>query len=121
MLLGASPNAFNMTVYYETEKWSARASAAYRTEYKTTYPLAAGTCEPGDCDGPLINDFKSSAESLQVDASFTYKITPNVTLTAEALNLTDEKDKRYAYDAEPILETYSAPGRQLFVGMRFVY
>jgi TonB-dependent receptor len=119
--LGASPNAFNMTVYYETEKWSARASAAYRTEYKTTYPLAAGTCEPGDCDGPLINDFKSSAESLQVDASFTYKITPNVTLTAEALNLTDEKDKRYAYDAEPILETYSAPGRQLFVGMRFVY
>ena len=56
-----------------------------------------------------------------MDASFTYKITPNITLTAEALNLTDEKDKRYAYDAEPILETYSAPGRQLFVGLRFVY
>ena len=39
----------------------------------------------------------------------------------EALNLTDEKDKRYAYDAEPILETYSAPGRQFFLGVRLVY
>ena len=119
--LGASPNSFNLTVYYEVEKWSARLSSAYRSEYKTTYPLAGGSCDPGICDSPLINDFVSSDATFNLDASFTYKLTPQVTLTAEALNLTDQKDIRYGYDADPIVSSYSAPGRQFFVGARFVY
>lgn len=119
--LGASPNAFNLTVFYDADRWTARLSSAYRAEYKTTYPLAGGSCDPGVCDSPLINDFVSSDATFNLDASFTYKLTPHVTLTAEALNLTDQADIRYGYDADPIVSSYSAPGRQFFVGARFVY
>ncbi len=83
--LGASPESFNATVFYEVPKWSARVSTAYRAEYQTTYPLASGGCDPGACDSPLINDFLGSSETLNVDASFSYKLTDNVTITAEAL------------------------------------
>jgi TonB-dependent receptor len=119
--LGASPESFNATVFYEVPKWSARVSAAYRAGYQTTYPLAGGTCDPGQCDSPLINDFVGSEETLNVDASFTYKITDNVTLTAEALNLTDQVDSRWGYQDDPVVSSYGKTGRQYFVGTRFTF
>jgi hypothetical protein len=39
---------------YETPKWSAR--RAYRDAYVSQYPIAAGTCDPGAYDSPLMND-----------------------------------------------------------------
>ena len=119
--LGASPESFNATIFYEVPRWSARVSAAYRAAYQTTYPLAAGGCDPGQCDSPLINDFIGSNETLNVDAAFTYKLTDNVTLTAEALNLTDQADERWAYQADPLVNSYGSTGRQYFVGARFVF
>ncbi|WP_428156482.1 TonB-dependent receptor [Brevundimonas sp.] len=119
--LGASPEAFNATIFYEAPKWSARVSTAYRAEYQTTYPLASGGCDPGACDSPLINDFLGSSETLNVDASATYKLTDNVTLTLEALNLTDQADERWAYQADPVVASYGSTGRQYFVGARFVF
>lgn len=119
--LGASPKSFNATIFYEVEKWSARVSSAYRAAYQTTYPLASGGCDPGVCDSPLINDFIGSEETLNVDASFTYKLTDNVTFTAEALNLTNQTDTRWAYQADPVVNNYGSTGRQYFVGARFVF
>ena len=119
--LGASPESFNATVFYEVPKWSARVSAAYRAAYQTTYPLAGGTCDPGQCDSPLINDFVGSDETLNVDASFTYKINDHVTLTAEALNLTDQVDSRWGYQDDPVVSSYGKTGRQYFVGTRFTF
>ncbi|PZO07191.1 MAG: TonB-dependent receptor [Alphaproteobacteria bacterium] len=119
--LGASPDSFNATVFYEVERWSARVSAAYRAGYQTQYPLAAGTCDPGQCDSPLINDFVGSDETLNVDASFTYKITDSITLTAEALNLTDQVDSRWAYQDDPVASSYGKTGRQYFIGTRFTF
>jgi TonB-dependent receptor len=119
--LGASPESFNATVFYEVPRWSARVSAAYRAAYQTTYPLASGGCDPGQCDSPLINDFIGSNETLNVDAAFTYKLTDNVTITAEALNLTDQPDERWAYQADPLVNSYGSTGRQYFVGARFIF
>lgn len=119
--LGASPEAFNATIFYEVPRWSARVSAAYRAAYQTTYPLAAGGCDPGQCDSPLINDFIGSDETLNIDAAFTYKVTDNVTLTAEALNLTNQVDSRWAYQADPVVSNYASTGRQYFVGARFTF
>ena len=73
------------------------------------------------CDSPLINDFIGSEETLNVDASFTYKLTDNVTFTAEALNLTNQTDTRWAYQADPVVNNYGSTGRQYFVGARFVF
>ena len=124
--LGASPNAINFTVYYETEKFNARVSASQRDAYYTTYPLASGNCDPGlqangaACDGPLINELGGSKETLNVDMAMRYQPTKRVAITFEAQNLTDEKSERYAYD-NPVVSTYSASGRNFKVGLRYKY
>jgi TonB-dependent receptor len=119
--LGASPDAFNFTLYYEVPKFSARVSTSYRAEYQTTYPLATGTCDPGVCDSPLVNDFGGSAATLNVDFSSTYKFNDNFSLTVEALNLTDQANDRYAYSASPVTTSFGRTGRQFFVGARMSF
>lgn len=119
--LGASPDAFNFTLYYETEKFTARVSTAYRAEYQTTYPLATGTCDPGVCDSPLVNDFGGSLATTNVDFSATYKMANNISLTFEALNLTDQANERWAYSADPVVTSYGRNGRQLFFGARMTF
>lgn len=118
---GASPDAFNFTVYYDAEKWTARVSTSYRAEYYTQYPIASGTCNPGFCDSPLVNDFLGSEATTNVDASFSYKFNKNMSLNVEALNLTKETSNRFGYADDPVVTQYSAPGRQFFVGFRMTY
>ena len=118
---GASPDAFNVTGYYDGDIFTARVSAAYRDEYVTTYPIASGTCDPGFCDSPLVNDFIGSEKTFNVDANFTWSITDNFTFTVEALNLTDQQDKRWMYDDSRIVTQYQATGRQFFIGLRAKY
>ena len=117
--LGASPNAANVTLYYETRQWSARVSLAYRKGYVTTYPLAAGTCAPGACDSPLVNDFLGSESTKNYDASVTYNLTDHVTFSLEGLNLTNQTENRWAYQNEPLVTQYSSSGRQYFMGLRY--
>ena len=119
--LGASPESFNATIFYEVDRWSARVSAAYRAAYQTTYPLASGGCDPGVCDSPLINDFVGSDETLNVDAAATFKVTDTITITAEALNLTNQTDSRWAYQDDPVVQNYASTGRQFFVGARMTF
>ncbi|MBI1685128.1 TonB-dependent receptor [Caulobacter hibisci] len=118
---GASPDSFNVTVYYETDKWSARVSTAYRAKYYTQYPIASGSCNPGYCDSPLVNDFLGSESTTNVDASFSYKFTSNLSFSAEALNLTNETSNRFGYADDPVVTQYAAPGRQFFMGVRYVF
>jgi TonB-dependent receptor len=119
--LGASPDAFNFTFFYETEKFQGRLTSAYRAEYQTTYPLASGGCDPGACDSPLINDFIGSGSTFNLDASFTYKWNDAITFTLEALNLTNQTDERWAYQDDPVVSQYGSTGRQFFFGARFRY
>lgn len=118
---GASPDAFNFTIFYETRKWNARVSTAYRAEYYTQYPIASGTCDPGFCDSPLVNDFVGSQATTNVDFSFRYNVNDNISLSAEALNLTNQTSDRFAYADDPVVTSYASTGRQFFVGlnMRF--
>jgi len=119
--LGASPKSANVTLFYETPKWSARASWAYRSEYVKTYPIAAGSCQPGACDSPLINDFLGSKATRNLDASVKYQITDYLIATLEGLNLTNQTEDRWAYQDEPLVTQYSATGRQVFMGLRLSF
>jgi TonB-dependent receptor len=119
--LGASPKSANFTLYYETPKWSARASWAYRDAYVTTYPIAAGTCDPGVCNSPLINDFLGSKATRNIDASVTWQATDYLSFTVEALNLTNQTEDRWAYAQEPLVTQYSSTGRQIFAGFRLSF
>ena len=129
--LGVSPHALNATLYYETEGFRARVSAAYRKGYSTTYPIAAGSCSPGlqgipanpsvagtECNGPLINDFVFSRSTLNVDAAISYNLTRYLQLTAEALNLTNQTSERYAYQEQNAVTQYASSGRIYRVGAR---
>jgi iron complex outermembrane receptor protein len=115
---GASPKSANFTLYYETSKWSARASWAYRSEYVSQYPIAAGTCDPGVCDSPLVNDFLGSKATRNIDAKVTWQATDFLSLTIEGLNLTNQTEDRWAYQNEPLVTQYSSTGRQIFAGFR---
>ena len=81
---GASPDSANFTLYYETPKWSARASYAYRSAYVSQYPIAAGTCDPGVCDAPLVNDFLGSLATRNIDAKVTWQATDYLSFSIEA-------------------------------------
>lgn len=116
--LGASPKSANFTLYYETPQWSARASWAYRDAYMTNYPIAAGTCDPGACNSPLINDFLGSKATRNIDASVSWQATEHLSITVEGLNLTNQTEDRWAYAAEPLVTQYSSTGRQIFAGFR---
>ena len=118
---GASPDAFNFTVFYEVPRFSARVSTAYRAEYVTQYPIASGTTDPGFSDSPLVNDFLGSDATLNVDMSMTYKLTDNVTLNLEALNLTNQTTNRWGYAEDPVVTNYGSTGRQVFIGARMSF
>ncbi|MBW8812679.1 MAG: TonB-dependent receptor [Caulobacterales bacterium] len=118
---GASPDAFNFTVYYEVEKWSARLSSAYRSQYYTQYPIASGTCDPGFCDSPLVNDFLGSKSTLNVDGNFTYNFSDHLTLSVDILNITNQRSERFAYATDPVTALYQQTGRQVFAGLRFTW
>jgi TonB-dependent receptor len=119
--LNASPTGSNATVFYETPRWSARVSMAYRSSYVTTYPIASGACSPGACGTPLVNDFIGSNATRYYDAELTYNIGEHLTLSLEGLNLTNETDDRWVYANDPLVAQYSAPGRQYFAGFRYQY
>jgi TonB-dependent receptor len=115
---GASPDSANFTLYYETKKWSARASYAFRSEYVSQYPIAAGTCDPGVCDAPLVNDFLGSRATRNIDAKVTWQAMDYLSFTIEALNITNQTEDRWAYEDEPLVTQYSSTGRQIFAGFR---
>lgn len=131
--LGVSPRALNATLYYETDRFRIRLSSAYRAGYSTTYPLAAGSCAPGIstspvptnpntsvsyCGSPLINDFVSSRSTFNLDASASVNVTDWFSITAEALNLTNQTSDRYAYAGQDVVSNYSSSGTIYRLGAR---
>jgi outer membrane receptor protein involved in Fe transport len=85
------------------------------------YPIASGTCDPGFCDSPLVNDFLGSKATINVDMAASYDITDWATLTLDALNLTNQTTNRWAYAATRDTTLYSSTGRQIFLGVRLKY
>ncbi len=82
-LLGMSPKSANATLYYETKAFSARLTGAYRSKY--TYILLPGSG----------SEFQGKNSTFNVDAQISYNITPKLTFTLQAVNLTDQFDDRF--------------------------
>lgn len=116
-LLGMSPTSANATLYYETPKFSARVTAAYRSKY--TYQLLPGSG----------SEFQGKNHTTNIDAQISYNIMPNLTLTLQAVNLTDQYDDRFnSYNNATFGNVDgNAPsdavhtGRSYFVGLRYKY
>jgi len=134
--LGASPEALNFTLYYETPSFSGRVSVADRAEYFKTFPLAAGNCAPGItttpipaspndpvtyCNGPLISDFTGSEGTTNVDLSFRWTFNEKLSVSLEALNITNQTTDEFAYVDNPVVTKYGSSGTQYTMGMRYKY
>ncbi|WP_158013980.1 TonB-dependent receptor [Sphingomonas sanxanigenens] len=105
-LFGLSKRAFNGTLYYEDKKFSARASASYRSGYN-------------DANSGTGNIFEGYRSTVNVDASIRYKLTEWLELSVEGVNLTDEYRERFTdEDAQRNYENNHF-GRTFLVGARF--
>ena len=126
--LNTSPDAFNATVYYEDDRFSARVSSAYRKRYVNRFPLASGTCAVGittnagaACNSPVIADFGYTEDTLNVDFASSFNLTDWIRLTFEARNLLNETTHRTMYQANPVTQTYQSTGRVFTAGARVTF
>jgi TonB-dependent receptor len=108
-LAGLSDTSWNATLYFDNKRFSARVSAAYRSEFLTTVPGRDG------------NDVEGTAETMNIDFSSTFNINDNFSLSLEALNLTDEVQDQWVDSIGDRLSFYHHQGRQLYLGARFKY
>lgn len=105
-LLQLSDRSWNATVYYEDDRFSARVSAAYRSEYPTTLPGRNG------------NATEETASSLNIDSAARWNVNDRFALTFEGVNLTDEVNDQYL-TPDDRLSFYHHYGRSFFVGFRY--
>ncbi|MGE0741955.1 MAG: TonB-dependent receptor [Hyphomonadaceae bacterium] len=107
-LTGLSGESWNTTLYYEGERFAARISGAYRSDYLTTIPGRNG------------NTSESTAETFNVDFSSSYQFNDNLTFTFEGLNLTDEVSDQFL-SPDDRTSFYHHYGSIYSVGLRFTY
>jgi iron complex outermembrane receptor protein len=108
-LTGLSKTAFNATLYYETPKFGARVSAAYRDEY-----LDPTNGVPGR-NGNVLEGVE---DTLSVDASIRYSVTDNIDVNFEGINLTDEYQDQWVDATANRLSFYHHTGRNYLLGVR---
>jgi iron complex outermembrane recepter protein len=108
-LTGLSKSSYNATLYFDNKKFSARVSAAYRSDYLTTVPGRNG------------NDVEGTADTMNIDFSSSYNINDHFTVSLEALNLTDEVQDQWVGEAANRLSYYHHQGTQYYLGARFKY
>jgi len=117
-LVNLSPSSWNATLYYEGDGFSIRTSAAYRDAYLTAVPASNAPRNPNNPTQPF-QDAEGTNETLFVDFSASYAINDRVSVSFEALNLTDEFDDKFIDTPTDRVVTYTHVGRQYFLGARF--
>lgn len=103
-----SKNAYNGTLYYEDDRFSARVSGTYRDGYLTQVPGRNGNAVEGVVD------------TFNVDASASWQVSDSFSLTLEAINLTDEVPTQYVGDYN-LVSVHHHTGRQVFAGFRYKF
>ena len=103
-----SKNAYNGTLYYEDERFSARVSGTYRDGYLTQVPGRNG------------NAIEGVVDTFNIDASASWKVSDSFTLTLEGINLTDEVPTQYVGDYN-LVSVHHHTGRQVFAGFRYKF
>ncbi|HVI33332.1 TonB-dependent receptor [Phenylobacterium sp.] len=115
-----SKNAYNVTVYYEDEKLSARASVAHRSSYIFAAPSGnAGNLLSSD--RTEYQDADLTPGTTTVDASVSYQLTEQLRVSLEGLNLTDEPFKQYNDTVAQRIWTNHHYGRQYYIGLRYSF
>jgi TonB-dependent receptor len=100
---GLSEKTWNLTAYYEKERFDARVSYNHKSAYVES--IGYGMY-------PIWRDAYG-----QLDVSIGYRITDNITVSLKGINLTNEITSGYTMD--PSFPTmYEASGRRISLGLR---
>jgi len=100
---GLSEKSYNVTVYYENERFDARVSYNHKGEYVEAI---------GYNMYPIWRD-----DYGQVDVSIGYRLTDSIKLSLKGINLTNQATTGYTMD--PAFPTmYERSGRRISLGLR---
>ena len=110
-LQNLSRRSANATIYYDDGTFQARMSAAYRSKY-----IPNGGIAPGN-----LNDISVNGATFNLDASSSYKIDDNFTVSFQALNLTNQFQYQYVDSVGHRLLYNHQTGREFFLGLGYNY
>jgi TonB-dependent receptor len=102
-LTGISKTSYNVTLYYETDRWGLRGSMNHRTRWYS-----------GRSDDVMSASTRGFEGSTYVDAAAFFKINEKLQVSLDAINLTNQKDtqfwgqNRYLYNQTQSGTTYMA-------------
>ena len=103
-LVDLSKYSANATLYYETRRWGARISEAYRGTYLDS--IGSG--------GNIGEGYKATHN---VDFASHYNITPSIKATLEAINLTNQHIVQFTDLAAQRIEVNTSSGRTFLLGV----
>ncbi len=101
-LVGTSKFTYNVVGYYDKGPLNVRLAYTYRSHYFVGLDRAS---------------YENQSNYGTLDGSANFAITPNLTLTVDALNMTNAKLKYYAANSDQPRAVY-ANGTQVFFGVR---
>ncbi|BBO26208.1 TonB-dependent receptor [Alteromonas sp. I4] len=104
---GLSKNTYNLTVYYETDSWGARVSAAHRDEYLTQVETSSSDQDEAGFHGTTYWDFSAF-----------YNINEKLKVSLEGINLSDEREEQYS-DSDNRLYNTTLSGRTFYLGVTY--
>ncbi|WP_313401272.1 TonB-dependent receptor [Stenotrophomonas sp.] len=114
-LTGLSRSSWNATLFYEGDKFAGRVSATNRDDYLTQAPGAEA--------GFNVDGVHGVTGTTVIDASLRYKISDQVELSLEAINLTNEGYDEWVQSPTtgqlPLY--YTETGRQYLLGFRYKF
>lgn len=111
-LLGLSKHSFNATLFYEKYGFTTRVSYNYRSEYLENN---LNNTQRNIGSSPSVRDSFG-----QLDAAFSYAITKQISITADATNLLSRPQVSFADFRSALLEK-TQTDRRVFFGARFVF
>ena len=109
-LVNLSPTAYNATLYYEDDRLSARISASYREGYLQNVPGRNG------------NSLEGKKDTFNLDFASSYKVNDQISMTFEALNLTDEFNQQWVGDDNrQSTSVYHHTGTSYYFGLKYTF
>jgi iron complex outermembrane receptor protein len=110
-LTGLSRTSYSATLYYDDGGLEVRGTASFRSKY-----IPNGGVNPGN-----LNDFLINPSTLNIDASASYRINENFTVTFDGINLTNQSSTQLADSVGRRLYYNHYTGTNLFLGLRYSY
>ncbi|MCC4601908.1 TonB-dependent receptor [Xanthomonas melonis] len=114
-LLGLSRSSWNATLFYEGDTFAGRISATNRDDYLTQAPGAEA--------GFNVDGVHGMTGTTMIDASLRYKISKQLELSLEGINLTNEAQDEWVSSPRTgqLPLQYAETGRQYLLGLRYKY